>query len=95
VSSDNVDDSKVVEDVNILPEITSNVEDTLVDSGTLIIEEVHVSSNRTSDDVDELVESNMHAIPSKSFRFSCADYDFIVVPIKCSSSESSEFFTMI
>jgi len=54
-----------------------------------------VSSDRTSDDMDELVESNMPVIPSKSFRFSCADYDFIVVPIKCSSSESSEFFTMI
>ena len=41
----NVDDSKVVEDVNILPEITSNVENTLVDSDTSIIDEVYVSSD--------------------------------------------------
>jgi len=44
VLSDNVDDSKVVEDVNILPEITSIVEDTLVDFGIPIIDELHVSS---------------------------------------------------
>jgi len=38
-------DSEVVEDVNILLEITTIVEDTLVDSVTLIIDEVQVSSN--------------------------------------------------
>jgi len=42
--NNNVDDSKVVDDVNILPEITSIVENTLVNSGTLIINEIHVSS---------------------------------------------------
>ena len=41
MSSDNVDDSKVVEDVNILHESNSIVEDTLVDFGTPIIDEVH------------------------------------------------------
>ena len=44
VPSDNVDDLKVVEIVNILPEITSIVENTLVNFGTLIINEIHVSS---------------------------------------------------
>ena len=58
---DNVDDSKVVEDVNILLEITSIVEDILIDSSTPIIDEVNVSSNSTSDDVDEIVESNHRA----------------------------------
>jgi len=61
VPIDNVDDSKVVEDVNILLEITSIVEDILIDSSTPIIDEVNVSSNSTSDDVDEIVESNHRA----------------------------------
>ena len=37
--SNNVDDSKVVKNVNILSEITSIIEDALVDSSTLIIDE--------------------------------------------------------
>jgi len=95
VLSDNVDDSKVVEGVNILSEITNIVENTLIDSGTLIVDKVHVSSNRTTDDVDEIVESNIPAMPSKSFEFSCVNYEFMVVPAKLSSSESSEFLVMI
>ena len=71
------------------------MEDTLVDSSTPIIKEVHVSSNSTSDDVDELVESNIPAMPSKSFEFSCAGYGFMVVSNKSSSSESFKFFVMI
>jgi len=70
VRSDNIDDSKVVEDVNILLEITSIVEDPLVNSGTPIIDEVHASSNSTSDDVDEIVESNISALTN----FSCCFY---------------------
>ena len=46
--SDNIDDSKVVEDVNILPETTKIVKD--ADSGTSIIDEVHVFSDSTNDD---------------------------------------------
>jgi len=83
VSSDNVDDLKIVED----HEITSNVKDTLVGSGTPIIDEIRVSSNSINDVVDEIVESNIPAMPSKSFEFSCADYWFMVVPIELSSSE--------
>ena len=59
VPCDNIDDLKVNEDVNILPEIISNVENALVDSSTLIIDEVHMSSDSTGDDVDEIVESNI------------------------------------
>jgi len=95
VSSDNVDDSKVVEDVNILHESNSIVEDTLVDFGTPIIDEVHVSSDSTSDDVNGIVESNISAEPIKSFEFSCIDYGFMVIPTELSSSEPSEFLTMI
>jgi len=91
VLSDNVDDSKVIENVNILPEIINIVEDALVDSGTPIIDEVHVSSDSTNNGVDEIVESNIPAVPSKSFEFSCADYGFIVVPVELTFSESSEF----
>ena len=55
-----------------------------------------MSSDSTSDDVDELFESNIPAtVYIKSIGFSCADYDFMVVPIESSSSESSEFLAMI
>jgi len=97
--SDNIDDSKV-KDIDILPEITSIVEDALIDSSTLIIDEVHVSSDSNSDNVDVIVESDMHvdvivesdilAKSTKSFEFSCADYVFIVDPTELSPSESSE-----
>ena len=70
----NIVDPRVVADVNILPEITSIVEDTLIASGTPIINEVHVSSDSTNDDVDEIVESNIPAVPSKSFEFPYTDY---------------------
>ena len=66
---DNVDDSKVLEGVYILPEITSNVEDTLVDSSTPIIDKVHVFFDSITDDIDVIVESNIPAVPSKSFEF--------------------------
>jgi len=95
VPNDNVIDTKVIEDDNILPEITSIVKDTLVDFDTPIINEVHVSSDSTNDDVNEIFESNIPAEPSKSFEFSCADYGFMVVPTELSSSESSEFLVMI
>ena len=71
VPGDNVDDSKVLEGVNILPEITSNVEDTLVDSSTPIIDKVHVFFDSITDDIDVIVESNIPAVPSKSFEFFC------------------------
>ena len=66
----------------------------LVDFGTLIIDEVYVSYS-TSNNVDEIVESNIPAEPSKSFEFSCVDYEFKVVSTDLSSSESSEFLIMI
>ena len=56
MSSDDVDDSRIVDDVYVPSEITSVVFDTLVDSSTLILDEVHASSEGTSDVVDVLVE---------------------------------------
>jgi len=95
VTSDNIDESKVVEDVNILLEITSIVRDTLVDSSTPIIDEVHVSSDSTGDDGNEIVESNIPTVTSKSFEFPSVDYGFIIAHAELTSSESSEFLTMI
>jgi len=57
-----------------------------------------VSSDSTSDDVDEIVKSNIPAVSSKSFKLSCADYGLMVVPSELSelsSSESFEFLAMI
>ena len=54
-----------------------------------------MSSDSTSDDVDEIVESNIPAMLSKSFEFPCADYGFMVVLVELTPNESSEFLVMI
>jgi len=59
VPTDDVDDSRSIEDVYVLSKITSVVEDTLVDFDTSIIDEVHASSECTSDSKYELVESSI------------------------------------
>ena len=52
VSSDDVDDSKVVENVHV-PSITASIiENISVGSDTLIIDEVHIYSDSTNDNVD-------------------------------------------
>ena len=40
-----------------------------------------MSSDSTSDEVDEIVEPNTPAMPSKLFEFACAEYSFMVIPI--------------
>jgi len=45
--------------------------------------------------VDEIVESNIPTMPSKSFEFSYADYEFMIIPAELFSNESSEFLIMI
>jgi len=82
VPNDDVDDSKVVEDVHIPSKTASIIEDISVGFITPIIDEVHMSSDGTNDDVDELVEPNIPAVPSKSFEFSCAEYSFMIIPIE-------------
>lgn len=49
----------------------------------------------TGGDVDEIVEFNILAEPSKSFEFSRIDYGFMIVPTKLYSSELSKFLAMI
>ena len=94
MSSNDVDDSKVVEDVHVPPKTASIIEDVSVGSDTPIINEAHVSFDSTSDDVNEIVESNIPAVSSRSFEFPCADYRFMVVPAGLFISESSEFLAM-
>jgi len=55
-SDDDVDDSKVVEDIHIPSKTVSIIEDISVGSDAPIINEVCMSSNSTSDNVDEIVE---------------------------------------
>jgi len=78
VPSDDVDNSKVVENVHVPSNTSSIIEDIIVGSDTLIIDEIYMSSNSTIDDVDEIVEPSTPAVPSKLFEFSCAEYSFMV-----------------
>ena len=50
--TDDVDDSKVVEDVHVHFKATSIIEDITVSSDTPIIDEISVSSDSASDDMD-------------------------------------------
>jgi len=72
--SDDTDDSKVIEDVHVPFKTASIIEDISVGSDTPITDEIHMPSNSTSDDVNEIVEPNTPTVPSKLFEFSCAEY---------------------
>jgi len=91
VSTDEVDDSKVVEDVQFPPKTVNIIEDITVDSDKLFIDEIHMFSDSANDDVDEIVEPNTPTVPSQSFESPCAEYSFMVVPINLSFWESPEF----
>ena len=93
--SDNIDSSKVVEDVNLLPEIISIVKNILVNFGTPIIDEVHVSPDSISVDVDEIVETNIPTVPSQSFESPCVKPSFMFIPINSSFTESPEFLAKV
>jgi len=54
-----------------------------------------MSSDSTSDDVDEIAESNITAVPSKSFEFPYAVYVFMIISAELSTTESSKLFVMI
>jgi len=95
VPSNDVDDSKVVEEVHVPSNTASIIKNISVSSDTLIIDEVHMSSNSTSDDVHKIVEINISAEPSKSIEFPCPEYTFMVVLTESYSSESHEFLVII
>ena len=56
VSSDEVDVSRVIEEVHVPFNTVSIIEDTTVGADTLVIDEIHMSDS-ASDDVNEIVES--------------------------------------
>ena len=77
--SDDVADSKFVENVHVPFKTASIIEDITIGFVTPIFDE---ASDSTSDDVNEIVESKIPALPSKSIEFSCAEYNFMVIPIE-------------
>ena len=57
VQIDNIDNSRIIEDVHSPSEVTSNVDD-LIESNTLTLNEIHVNEENISDVQDALVESS-------------------------------------
>jgi len=57
VLSDDVDDSKVADDVHVSSKTASIIKDISVDFNTPIIEEGHASYEDTSEIVDAIIES--------------------------------------
>ena len=84
VPTDDVDDSKVIEEVHVPSKTLSIIEDTSVCADTLVNNEIYMSSDSASNDVDEIVESNTTIMPSKPFESPCAEYSFMVVSINSS-----------
>jgi len=62
VSSDEVDISKVIEEVHVPSKTVSIIEDTTVGVDTLVIDEIHMSDS-ASDDVNEIVEPTTLHLP--------------------------------
>ena len=93
--TDDIDDSKVIEEVDVPSKTHSIIEDTSVCADTLVNDEIHTSSDSASDDVDEIVETNTPTMLSQSFESPCAEYSFMVVPIDSSFRESLEFLIKI
>ena len=62
---DDVDDPKVIENVQVLPKTISTIEYIAVGFDTVIIDEAHMSSDSASNDVNVKVEPNTTTIPSK------------------------------
>jgi len=95
VSSDDVDDSKVIDDAHVPPKILSITKDISVSSDTPIFDETHVSSDSTSDDVNEIIDFNILAVSSKSIEIPHPEYAFMVVPTESYFSESPKFLAKI
>ena len=62
VSSDEVDVSKVIEEVHVPSNTVSMIEDTSVGADTLVINEIHMSDS-ANEDVNEIVESTTLHLP--------------------------------
>ena len=57
---DDIDNSRIVEDVHISSELTNDVIDDLVKSSMLTLDETHVHEENISDVQDTLVESSTY-----------------------------------
>jgi len=101
VPSDDVDNSKVVDDVHVHSEISSIIEDTSIDPCLPILNEIPMSSESTTDVVDALVESNAH-ITDETYVYKDDQESqeteigsIIATPSMSSSSKSLEFLAML
>ena len=56
--SNNVDNSNIVEDIHVSSKTASVIEDISLVLAYRLLIEVHMSSNSTIDDVDEIIEPN-------------------------------------
>ena len=88
-----VDESKVVEDLHVPSKTASIIQDLAIGSDTPIINEIHMSSDSASDDVDEIVESKMPIMPCKPFESPCAEDSFMVIPIHSFLVSHQNFLT--
>jgi len=95
VPIDDVDDSKVVEDVQVPPKTVSIIEDIAVCFDILIIDETHMSSDSASNDVNVKFEPNTTTVSSKPVESPRAEYNLMIVPTDSSFRESLEFLTKI
>jgi len=93
--SNDVGDLKVVNNLHLPYKTASITEDISVGFDKQIIDEIHMSSDRISDDMDEIVKLKTPAVLGKSFEFLVLNiilWSFQSIHL---SSESPEFLTMI
>ena len=95
MSSNDVDDSKVIENIHVTPKTVSIIEDIAVDFDKLIINETYMSSDSVSNDVNVKFEPNTTIVPSKLVEFPHAEYSFMIIPTDSFFRKSPEFLVKI
>ena len=68
VQIDDIDNSRIVEDVHIHSEVTSDVVDDLIKYNTPTLDEIHVHEESISEDQDALVESSKPCLMISMFQ---------------------------
>ena len=98
VRIDDINDSRIVEGVHILSEVTSDVVDELIKFSTPTLNEIYVHEESVSDVHDVLVESST---PSHNVRCSLStsiieeEIEHAIVTISVDASEYLEFFPIV